>query len=98
MSSDSILAPLLLRLAFVQALIWHYTHIDPNFKYIALHSLCESMYIGNAYCFLTESLPNHLYINNEPATYVATVLVSFYVFITNDPNVDAQCCNNQYGY
>src|SRR3989338_10145675 len=98
MSSDSILAPLPLRSASVQALIWHHTHVDPNLKYIALHSLCESMYIGNAYRFLTESLPNHLYINNEPATYVATVPVSFYVFTTNDFNMDAQHCDNQYGY
>src|SRR3989338_8895829 len=98
MSSDSILALLPLRSASVQASIWHHTHVNPNFKYITLHSLYESMYIGNVYCFLTESLPNHSYINNEPATYVATVPVSFYIFTTNALNVDAQRCDNQYGY
>ena len=64
-----------------------------------LNSATTGMYIGNAYRFLTESLLNASYINNDPSLYVASSPAFFFIFTTEVAIWhNLHHCNNQYGY
>src|SRR3989338_6776488 len=99
MNSDLITQPLPSRSTLNQTSIWFHTHIEPNSKCIMLNSATTRMYIGNAYRFLTKSLPNASYINNDPSLYVVSSLACFFIFTTEVANGhNSHRCDNQYGY
>jgi hypothetical protein len=98
MNCNSIALPLPLRSTSKQTLIWFHTHIDLNSKRFQLHSTCDTMFIGNAFRFLTKQLSNHFFVNNNAATYITEHVNSFYIFITTLPDSDLQQCDNYYGY
>ena len=98
MNTDSIVLPLSSRSTSNETSIWFHTHIEPDCKSITLHSTCNSMYMGNAFRFLTEPLLSPAYINNNTLTYIASAPASFFVFTTTRPSDDTQRCDNHYGY
>jgi hypothetical protein len=98
MNCNSITLPLPPRSTSKQTSIWFHTHIDPNSKCLQLHSTCDTIFIGNAFRFLTKQLPNHSFVNNDAATYIAEHVNSFYIFTTTSPDSDSQRCDNHYGY
>jgi hypothetical protein len=52
--------------------------------------MCDIMFIGNAFKFLTEQLFNHFFVNNDAATYIAEHVNLFYIFTTTLSNSNLQ--------